>query len=123
MFEMIGLEPAHDVVIQLYISILLTNIPTSHFASLTFFGAATDQELTLYLVGCILSANSSQLSQKRVPADIITVVNGTIFSGVTLIQATPFQWSFNFITTVANSQFDHWLTLNFLLVIQNQICI
>ena len=124
-FEMIGLESACDVVVQLYTSIFLTNITKSHFASLTFFGAATDQGSTLYLVGCILSANTSQLSQKRVPveSDIITVtvVNGTIFSGVTLIQATPFPRSVNFSTTVANSQFDHRLTL-ILLVIQKKIC-
>ena len=50
-FEIIGLEPAHDVVIQLYTSILLMNVPRSHIASLTFFGAATDQEPSLYLVG------------------------------------------------------------------------
>ena len=101
MFEMIGLEPARDVVIQLLPDILLTNITKSYFASLTFSNAAANQT-TLNLVGCLKTAPADNVT-------FVTVVNGTIFNGISIFQfATP---SVNFNTTVANSRFDNqtWL--------------
>ena len=118
MFEMIGLEPAHDVVIQLFTGIYVVNITKSHFANLKFFDATTDQVYmtlcALYLVGCRLSANTSQSSEKTAPADnvtLVTVVNETIFNGVELYQFTSKPNNFQIDTTVANSWFIDQLGL------------
>ena len=69
MFEMIGLESAHDVVVQLFTNInLLVNITEVHFVSLTIIFNANNQNLPssldLVTTGCVLSANTSQ-SEKR----------------------------------------------------------
>ena len=107
-FEMIGLEPAQDVLIQLLPDILLMNITKSRFASLTFYAVNVTETVPSFIVGCALSANTRQLSEKTTPADNITfvvVVNQTIFSGVALCQLNS--RLINFSTTVANSRFDN----------------
>ena len=113
MFEMIGLESAHDVVVQLFTNInLLVNINKVHFVSITIFNMATNQNLLssldLITIRCVLSANTSQ-SEKIASVDnvtFITVVNGTIFNGVLLDRDTLGQ-PINFSTTLANSLFDN----------------
>ena len=111
MFEMIGLESdsAHDVVVQLFtnVNIVLKNITKSHFASLTFIDAATetdqDYQSTLQLVGCGLSQNTAHVDN----VVFVSVVNRTIFSGITLGQFISCPINFSTTTTVANSKFDN----------------
>ena len=53
MFEMIGLESAHDVIIQLFTKhILLVNIAKLHFASLNWFIAVTNKSWISMNVYC-----------------------------------------------------------------------
>ena len=115
MFEMIGLESAHNVVVQLLAEILLMNITKSHFSSVTLFDAS-NQGSAIYLVGCVQTNNTvtSQISEKTAPVNninhtFVTVINGTTFNGVMLSQSTS-KWPVNFSTKVVNSRFDNLTT-------------
>ena len=73
-FEMIGLKPAHDIVVQLFASIILMNITKLHFANLTLDVnsslANSSSCCSIYLVGPDLStANTSQSIEKTGPVD------------------------------------------------------
>ena len=76
MFEMIGLESAHDVIVQVFIKhILLVNIVKLHFASLNWFIAVTNKSwFSINLFECVLSANTGQSSEKTVSVDNVTFV-------------------------------------------------
>ena len=114
-FEMIGLKPAHDVVVQLFASIILMNITKPHFANVTFDVnsslANSSSCCRIYLVGPDLStANRNQSTEKTWPVDptvdnetFVTVVNGTIFNGVSVSHYTSNIIQFS--TIVANSRF------------------
>ena len=110
MFEMIGLEPAHDVVVQLLANIVLVNITKSHFTNLTLSTYISGYWTSLNLIGCVLLVpNTKQSSEKTAPADNVTFVtelNGIIFNNVVLYQSISWPY-YNFSTTVANSQFNN----------------
>ena len=106
-FEMIGLKTAEDVVVQLFIDIILMNITQPHFANLTF-SSANHNCCSIYLVGPddLSTANTSQSAEKTGPVDnitFVTVVNGTIFNGVSVSHHTLNTLQFS--TIVANSRF------------------
>ena len=114
-FEMIGMEPAHGVIVYLQTSINLINITVSYFESLTFLNASklNNNPLYIFLPGSyagdhMYANNTEQASEMAVTVDrktYVTTVNKTIFSTVSLDQQND--RVINFSIVVINSTFTN----------------
>ena len=104
-FEMIGIKPAQDVILQLFTNIKLMNVGKSLFVNLTI--AAYQENSTVYVFGCAERENESKNSRSVLDVRVIfnTQMDGVIFNRVTLNLISA--WSTNFITNVTSSLFDN----------------
>ena len=80
-FEMIGIEPAHEVVVHLSTNICLMNVTMFYIGALTFTkdGSHSGAEIR-----CDISTNSTQTSTSVMDKIMIITINGTLFNGVAL---------------------------------------
>ena len=95
-FEMIGMEPAHDVVVQLSIPIELRNVTTSYIGTLTIIAVSLYHSQLTFL---------SDFDMPATTRDRLFVVNETVLSSVTLFQFTIRPTNFSIV--VANSTFKN----------------
>ena len=99
-FEMIGIKPAQNVILQLFTNIKLVNVSKSLFVNLTI--AAYQDNSTVYVLGCAETNKSSVLDVRVM---FSTQMERIIFNRVTLyLISAP---SRNFTITVTNSLFDN----------------
>ena len=101
-FEMIGMEPAHDVVVHLFNNIQLINITTAYIETLTFTREKPYGNFLLYG----FTVNPRQSSETIIMDRAMSVtINSTLFNGVPLSHNPDDV--LNFYMIVANSTFTN----------------
>ena len=83
-FEMIGMEPTHDVSIYLSVGIWLVNITKSYFETLSFFNTSSSEDGTAGML--TLPGYDVRLPKQYTTTVFVTVFNRTIFNAVVLNQ-------------------------------------
>ena len=109
-FEMIGTEPAHEVVVYLSTGIWLTNVTLSNFEMLTFVSNTSQSDLNnnvlIFLPGYDIhgTMSSSEITVKT--KIFITKVKGVIFNSVLLYQYTtrPLNFTIHVLDTTFTNQ-------------------
>ena len=115
MFEMIGMEPAHDVIVQLSATIELINITTIYIGTLTFTKAGPLSVLFLSEHSPI-STNQGQLLSSSVDRAMYITINETLFKGI--VFRNYFQNLANVNIVVEKSTCMNWSTFAFLSLVR-----
>ena len=104
-FEMIGIKPAQNVILQLFTNIKLVNVSKSLFVNLTI--AAYQENSTVYLLGCTESENFNKSLSAVLGVRVMfsTQMERIIFNRVTLYLISASLT--NFTTTMTNLLFSN----------------